>query len=102
MQEELSIYRYLTLFPHYVYFSGLLIYFGYGIWNSSIETRFHDTTRKDGKDGKEAILMDTNDVNVSIEAKFFESHTRTQLCILVLYLIYFEGSLLTFFITLTQ
>ncbi len=43
--------------------AGFVIYFGYGIWNSNIEARYHDTTRQaDGS--KEAIVMDSKNVQV--------------------------------------
>nr|XP_054769295.1 probable cationic amino acid transporter [Lytechinus pictus] len=57
--------------------AGLLIYFGYGIWNSNIEARFHDTTRK-GKDGKEAILMDTNEVNMPTAPVLIPAHSTSE------------------------
>ncbi|XP_072174829.1 solute carrier family 7 member 14-like [Diadema setosum] len=54
--------------------AGLIIYFGYGMWNSNIEARFHDTTRK-SKDGKEAILMDTKEVNMPTHPIVIPAHS---------------------------
>ena len=62
--QTCSLYLLVHRFCFLYLVTGLLIYFGYGMWNSNIEARFHDTTRK-SKDGKEAILMATNEVNVS-------------------------------------
>ncbi|XP_033642071.1 probable cationic amino acid transporter [Asterias rubens] len=56
--------------------AGLIIYFGYGIWNSNIEARHHDVTRRN-KSGKEAILMDAKGVEMPTEASMVPAHAKS-------------------------
>ncbi|XP_072036492.1 solute carrier family 7 member 14-like [Amphiura filiformis] len=56
--------------------AGMVIYFGYGMWNSNIEARYHDTTRQtDGS--KEAIVMDSKNVQMPTAPSFIPAHARS-------------------------
>ncbi|XP_038076705.1 probable cationic amino acid transporter [Patiria miniata] len=56
--------------------AGLIIYFGYGIWNSNIEARHHDVSRG-STGGKEAILMDAKDVEMPTETSMVPAHAKS-------------------------
>ncbi|XP_071840729.1 solute carrier family 7 member 14-like [Apostichopus japonicus] len=56
-------------------FIGLLIYFGYGIWHSSIEGRNSEILRQRVKN-KQVVLMESTGVPVTTEQNIITAHTR--------------------------
>ncbi|XP_077998019.1 solute carrier family 7 member 14-like [Glandiceps talaboti] len=56
---------------------GLVIYFGYGMWNSNIERRVSDTSRET-KDGKDALILESTSPQMTTESTIIPAHTAPQ------------------------